>query len=91
LNLSRKRPPVHRGPNRGAGASPRARDFRHATRALHPIARETHRSTPGEKAFTFCGVNAAFDVDVFNVLNSGTVLGRQYDVQASNSTRSRRS
>jgi len=38
----------------------------------------------GEKAFTFRGVNAAFDVDVFNVLNSGTVLGRQYDVQASN-------
>ena len=38
----------------------------------------------GEKAFKFRGVNAAFDVDVFNVLNSGTVLGRQYDVQASN-------
>lgn len=37
-----------------------------------------------EKSFTFNGVNAAFDVDVFNVLNSSTVLGRQYDVQASN-------
>jgi hypothetical protein len=24
----------------------------------------------------------AFDVDVFNLLNSGTVLGRKYDVEA---------
>jgi Carboxypeptidase regulatory-like domain/TonB-dependent Receptor Plug Domain len=37
-----------------------------------------------EKSFVFGRVNAAFDFDVFNVLNSGTVLGRQYDVQASN-------
>ena len=37
-----------------------------------------------EKAFTFARWHAAFDADVFNVLNSGTVLGRQYDVQASN-------
>jgi len=37
-----------------------------------------------EKGFKFSGVNAAFDLDVFNVLNAGTVLGRQYDVQASN-------
>jgi hypothetical protein len=37
-----------------------------------------------EKAFKFNNVNAAFDVDVFNLVNAGTVLGRQYDVQASN-------
>lgn len=37
-----------------------------------------------EKAFTINNVNAAFDIDVFNLVNAGTVLGRQYDVQASN-------
>ncbi|HVZ19468.1 MAG TPA: TonB-dependent receptor, partial [Vicinamibacterales bacterium] len=37
-----------------------------------------------EKAFVLGSVHAAFDVDVFNALNSGTVLGRQYDVQSSN-------
>ena len=37
-----------------------------------------------EKAFTFGRTRAVFDFDVFNLLNSGTVLGRQYDVQASN-------
>jgi Carboxypeptidase regulatory-like domain len=37
-----------------------------------------------EKALKFNNVNAAFDVDVFNIGNAGTVLGRQYDVQASN-------
>ena len=37
-----------------------------------------------EKAFVFGRTHAAFDVDVFNALNSGTILGRQYDVQSSN-------
>jgi len=37
-----------------------------------------------EKGFTFGSTRAVFDFDVFNLLNSGTVLGRQYDVQASN-------
>ena len=39
-----------------------------------------------EKAFTFGGRQIAFDVDVFNVLNRATVLGRQYDVQATGDT-----
>ena len=37
-----------------------------------------------EKMFTFDRTKLAFDVDVFNLLNSGTVLGRIYDVSASN-------
>ena len=39
-----------------------------------------------EKAFTFGRRQLTFDVDVFNVLNSATVLGRQYDVQAEGDT-----
>ena len=39
-----------------------------------------------EKAFTFGDRRLAFDVDVFNVFNNGTVLGRQYDVQATGDT-----
>jgi hypothetical protein len=39
-----------------------------------------------EKAFTFGGRRIAFDVDVFNVFNNATVLGRQYDVQATGDT-----
>ncbi|HYT69578.1 MAG TPA: TonB-dependent receptor [Vicinamibacterales bacterium] len=35
-----------------------------------------------EKLFTFQRTEVAFDVDVFNVLNSGTVLGRIYDVSS---------
>ena len=39
---------------------------------------------PSGEGFTFGRTRAVFDFDVFNLLNSGTVLGRQYDVQASN-------
>ena len=39
-----------------------------------------------EKAFTFGQRRLAFDVDVFNVFNTATVLGRQYDVQATGDT-----
>jgi hypothetical protein len=35
-----------------------------------------------EKAFTIRGTQLAFDVDVFNLLNHGTVLGRVYDVDS---------
>ena len=35
-----------------------------------------------EKLFTFGQAQVAFDVDVFNLLNSGTVLGRIYDVDS---------
>ena len=35
-----------------------------------------------EKEFSFGRARVAFDVDVFNLLNSGTVLGRRYDVEA---------
>ena len=38
------------------------------------------------KAFVFGGRELAFDVDLFNVLNQSTVLGRQYDVTATGST-----
>jgi hypothetical protein len=37
-----------------------------------------------EKAFTFGAYTVALDLDVFNLLNSGTTLGRKYDVQAEN-------
>ena len=37
-----------------------------------------------EKLFKFDQVQLGLDVDVFNLLNSGTVLGRIYDVSASN-------
>jgi hypothetical protein len=37
-----------------------------------------------EKEFAFGRSRVTFDFDVFNLLNSGTVLGRQYDVQATN-------
>jgi hypothetical protein len=36
-----------------------------------------------EKEFRIGSRRLMFDVDLFNVLNSGTTLGRQYDVQAS--------
>jgi len=35
-----------------------------------------------EKEVSFGRARVAFDVDVFNALNSGTVLGRKYDVEA---------
>lgn len=35
-----------------------------------------------EKLFTFQRTQLAFDVDVFNVMNHGTVLGRIYDVSS---------
>jgi hypothetical protein len=35
-----------------------------------------------EKQLTFGARRLSFDVDVFNLLNRGTVLGRKYDVQA---------
>jgi hypothetical protein len=40
----------------------------------------------GEKAFTFSGRELALSLDVFNVFNSSTVLGRQYDVTATGNT-----
>jgi hypothetical protein len=40
-----------------------------------------------EKKFTFGGrANVAFDFDVFNLLNSGTVLGKQYDARLTGAT-----
>jgi hypothetical protein len=38
------------------------------------------------KTFSFGATDLALDFDVFNVLNSSTVLGRQYDVTATGST-----
>jgi hypothetical protein len=40
----------------------------------------------GEKSFTFSGRELALSVDLFNVFNSSTVLGRQYDVTATGTT-----
>jgi hypothetical protein len=40
-----------------------------------------------EKTFTFDRANVAIDLDVFNVFNHGFVLGRIYDVSASNFNR----
>src|SRR4051794_3172730 len=39
-----------------------------------------------EKKFTFAGATVALDFDVFNLLNAGTVLGRQYDVRLTGPT-----
>jgi hypothetical protein len=39
-----------------------------------------------EKKFTFGTANIALDFDVFNVLNSGTVLGKQYDARLTGAT-----
>ena len=36
-----------------------------------------------EKSLTFGHTRAILDLDIFNLLNASTVLGRQYDVQAS--------
>ena len=38
------------------------------------------------KTVAFRGSELAFDLDVFNVLNHSTVLGRQYDITATGST-----
>jgi hypothetical protein len=38
------------------------------------------------KTFTIRDTDLAFDLDLFNVLNKATVLGRQYDVTATGST-----
>jgi hypothetical protein len=40
----------------------------------------------GEKAFDFSGRQLAVSLDVFNVFNAATVLGRQYDVTATGTT-----
>ena len=40
----------------------------------------------GEKAFAFSGRNLTLSLDLFNVFNSSTVLGRQYDVTATGNT-----
>ena len=40
----------------------------------------------GEKAFVFSGRTLALSLDLFNVFNSSTVLGRQYDVTATGNT-----
>ena len=39
-----------------------------------------------EKVFTFNQTNVIFDIDIFNLGNSATVLGRQYDVTATGDT-----
>ena len=39
-----------------------------------------------EKRFTFGTTHIALDFDVFNVLNSGTVLGKQYDARLTGAT-----
>jgi hypothetical protein len=39
-----------------------------------------------EKKFTFGTAKIAVDVDIFNLFNSGTVLGRQYDVRLTGAT-----
>jgi len=39
-----------------------------------------------EKAFKFDRVNLMLDLDIFNVTNSSTVLGRQYDLRATGAT-----
>jgi hypothetical protein len=39
-----------------------------------------------EKAFRFGRFNLAADLDVFNILNTATVLGRQYDINAAEGT-----
>jgi Carboxypeptidase regulatory-like domain/TonB-dependent Receptor Plug Domain len=40
----------------------------------------------GEKSFTFGGRELALSLDMFNVFNSSTVLGRQYDVTTTGTT-----
>ena len=40
----------------------------------------------GEKVFTFSGRELALSLDLFNVMNSSTVLGRQYDVTTTGNT-----
>jgi len=40
----------------------------------------------GEKSFDFSGRQLAFSLDIFNVFNAATVLGRQYDVTATGTT-----
>ena len=40
----------------------------------------------GEKTFSFSGRVLALSLDLFNVFNSSTVLGRQYDVTATGNT-----
>ena len=39
-----------------------------------------------EKKFTFGSANFAFDFDVFNLMNSGTLLGKQYDARLTGAT-----
>ena len=39
-----------------------------------------------EKKFTFGGAKLAIDLDVFNLLNAGTVLGKQYDARLTGPT-----
>jgi hypothetical protein len=39
-----------------------------------------------EKRFTFGSTHFALDFDVFNVLNSGTTLGKQYDARLTGPT-----
>jgi hypothetical protein len=39
-----------------------------------------------EKAFKFQRVNVMFDLDVFNLTNSATVLGKQYDLRLTGAT-----
>ena len=39
-----------------------------------------------EKKFTFGGSKLAIDFDVFNLLNAGTVLGKQYDARLTGAT-----
>jgi hypothetical protein len=40
----------------------------------------------GEKSFTFHGRELALTMDLFNLFNSSTVLGKQYDVTETGTT-----
>jgi hypothetical protein len=39
-----------------------------------------------EKKFTFQKTSVALDLDIFNILNSGTILGKQYDARLTGAT-----
>jgi len=55
------------------------------------LRRSSRSDTRVEKSITIGRTQVAFDADVFNALNSGTVLGRIYDVSSSKFNQVRRS
>jgi len=52
----------------------------------HRLPSVTTFDVRGGKTFTFGGTRLAADFDVFNLLNSGTILARQYDVRLTGPT-----